>query len=68
MEAKFQTGVAGDQNMSYTVVSNAETKRFEMPVHSTSDAVTVPTRRQMNSVKNQFEGKILSYNIYIDIK
>lgn len=58
MEAKFAMSLAGDQIINYGVDRMPDSVRHEIPAHSTSDALTVPTRRQMNSVKNQFEGNI----------
>lgn len=57
MEASSVVRSGNDHIMEYSVMKNHDPRSSNIPIQPTSDAVTLPTRRQMNSVKNQFEGK-----------
>ena len=57
MEASSVVSSVNDHIMTYSVMKSHDARSSNIPMQPTSDAVTLPTRRQMNSVKNQFEGK-----------
>ena len=56
MDALAVVNNGGDHSMNHANVQIQNGRSCNISIRSTSDAVTLPTRRQMNSVKNQFEG------------
>ena len=54
MENKY---VISQAATAYGPESVIDESKSDVPVNMSSDALTAPTRRQMNSVKNQFEGE-----------
>ena len=59
MEGNSAVSSVNERSMNYAVIKNQDVRSSTVPLHPTNDAVTLPTRRQMNSVKNQFEGKYI---------
>lgn len=62
MDALAVVNNGGDHSMSHANVQIQNGRSCNISIRSTSDAVTLPTRRQMNSVKNQFEAWYSSLN------
>lgn len=46
----------GSSTTTLIIQNNFDQSKSEVPANSGGEVLTVPTRRQMNSVKNQFEG------------